>query len=58
MRHLGGRLGKAVAKEEVADVIGKILDVYVEQRQEDEAFLETYRRVGITLFKERVYASN
>ncbi|HIF52282.1 MAG TPA: nitrite/sulfite reductase [Thiotrichaceae bacterium] len=55
---LGDRLGKAVAKEEVADVIGKILDVYVEQRQEDEAFLETYRRVGITLFKERVYASN
>jgi sulfite reductase (NADPH) hemoprotein beta-component len=55
---LGDRLGPGIAKEEVADVIGKILDVYVEQRQEDEAFLETYRRVGITPFKEKVYASN
>lgn len=55
---LGDRLGRAVAKEEVANVIGKILDVYVEQRQEDEAFLATYRRVGISPFKERVYASN
>jgi sulfite reductase (NADPH) hemoprotein beta-component len=55
---LGDRLGRAVAKEEVADVIGKILDVYVEQRQEDEAFLETYSRIGVTPFKERVYASN
>jgi sulfite reductase (NADPH) hemoprotein beta-component len=55
---LGDRLGPAVAKEEVANVIAKLLDVYVEQRQQDEAFLETYRRVGITPFKERVYASN
>jgi len=55
---LGDRLGRAVAKEDVADVIGKLLDVYVEERQEDEPFLETYRRIGITLFKERVYASN
>jgi len=55
---LGDRLGPGVAKEEVANVIGKILDVYVENRQEDETFLKTYRRVGITPFKERVYASN
>jgi sulfite reductase (NADPH) hemoprotein beta-component len=55
---LGDRLGPGIAKEEVANVIAKLLDVYVEQRQEDEQFLETYRRVGITPFKERVYASN
>ena len=55
---LGDRLGPAIGKEDVADVIGKILDVYVESREESEAFLETYRRVGITPFKERVYASN
>ena len=28
----------------------------VELRQEDEPFLDTYRRVGIDPFKERVYA--
>ncbi len=55
---LGDRLGPGIAQEKVADVIGKLLDVYVEHRQEEEQFLETYRRVGITPFKERVYASN
>lgn len=55
---LGDRLGPAIAKEEVANVIGKLLDVYVEQREESEPFLDTYRRVGITPFKESVYASN
>lgn len=55
---LGDRLGPAIAKEDVADVIGKLLDVYVDEREEQEHFLDTYRRVGITPFKERVYASN
>lgn len=52
---LGERLGPSVAKTDVADVIGQLLDVYVEQRQEEERFLDTFRRVGITPFKERVY---
>jgi len=55
---LGDRLGPAIAKTEVADVIGKLLDVYVQLRKEDERFLETYRRVGIKPFKDNVYASN
>jgi len=55
---LGDRLGPAIAKDEVANVIGKLLDVYVEHREETEPFLETYRRVGITPFKDSVYASN
>lgn len=53
---LGDRLGPAIAKKDVAEVIGKLLDVYVEQRQEDERFLDTYRRVGIEPFKDKVYA--
>ena len=52
---LGDRLGPAIGKEKVADTIGKILEVYVKQRVEDESFLETYRRIGIQLFKDRVY---
>ncbi len=55
---LGDRLGPSFAKTEVADVIGKLIDVYVEQRHEDERFLDTYRRVGIDPFKEKVYASH
>ena len=55
---LGDRLGPAVEKKEVANVIGKLLDVYVDLRQENERFIDTYRRVGIGPFKENVYASN
>ena len=44
--------------KEMADVIEKIINVYVEQRTEDEQFLDTFRRIGIDPFKERVYAAN
>jgi sulfite reductase (NADPH) hemoprotein beta-component len=55
---LGDRLGAAIEKERVADVIGQVLQVYLELRQEGERFIDTYRRVGIAPFKERVYADN
>lgn len=52
---LGDRLGPAIEKEKVADTIEKILQVYVEHRVEEERFLDTYKRIGIKHFKERVY---
>ena len=55
---IGDRLGPAIAKDQVADVIGRIMDVYVENRNEDERFLETYRRIGIKPFKQRVYSES
>ncbi|MBD9516645.1 MULTISPECIES: nitrite/sulfite reductase [unclassified Pseudomonas] len=51
-------LGPSFAQDQMADVIEKIIKVYVEQRTEEERFLDTYRRIGIDLFKERVYAAN
>jgi sulfite reductase (NADPH) hemoprotein beta-component len=33
-----------------------LLDVYVENRLDQESFLNTYQRIGIEKFKERVYA--
>jgi sulfite reductase (NADPH) hemoprotein beta-component len=54
---LGDRLGPSIAKDKVADAIEKILEVYLEQRMEDERFLDTYRRIGMSPFKQRVYAS-
>ncbi|MCY1288206.1 hypothetical protein D9M70_372370 [compost metagenome] len=51
-------LGPSFAQDEMADVIEKIINVYVEQRTEDEQFLDTFRRIGIDPFKERVYAAN
>ena len=54
---LGERLGPAIAKDEVANTIENILNVYLDQRHnEDETFLETCHRIGIEPFKESVYA--
>ena len=39
-------------------MIEKIISVYVERRSEDEQFLDTFRRIGLDPFKERVYAAN
>ena len=55
---LGQILGPSFAQDAMPDVIEKIIGVYVEQRTEDEQFLDTYRRIGIDPFKERVYAAN
>lgn len=55
---LGQILGPSFAQDVMPDVIEKIIGVYVEQRTEDEQFLDTYRRIGIDPFKERVYAAN
>lgn len=55
---LGQILGPSFAQDVMPDVIEKIIGVYVEQRTEDEQFLDTFRRIGIDPFKERVYAAN
>jgi len=54
---LGEVIGPSVAKGEVAETIARILDVYVECREEGEEFLETVRRIGVEPFGERVYAA-
>lgn len=54
---LGKVLGKAVAADEVADTLKKILETYIEQRSEEENFVDTVRRVGVAPFKENVYAT-
>ncbi|WP_422475121.1 nitrite/sulfite reductase [Endozoicomonas sp. ALB032] len=53
---LGKIIGPSFKREEIPDVLEKILSVYIEQRHEDELFIDTCQRIGITPFKERVYA--
>ncbi|TPQ24510.1 nitrite/sulfite reductase [Methylomonas koyamae] len=55
---IGERLGPAVAKSDITTAVTDILDVYVQQRLEDEAFLQTVKRVGLEPFRERVYANH
>ena len=52
---LGEVIGPSVPQAAVADTIQKLIDVYVEQRHEEERFIDTVRRLGIELFQERVY---
>ncbi len=53
---LGKVIGPSFAQEEMPDVIEKIIKLYIELRHDDERFIDTFRRVGIDPFKERVYA--
>ena len=52
---IGKVIGPSFGSDDVPDVISKIIDVYVENRQADESFSAVYERLGVTPFKERVY---
>src|SRR5690606_32609816 len=52
---LGDRLGPGLPQAEVPAAIRKIVDAYLEVREGQERFLDTYRRVGIEPFKSAVY---
>ena len=54
---LGKVLGPSLSRDQVTDGIEKLLDVYIENRLQQESFLSTYQRIGIEKFKERVYGS-
>ena len=53
---LGKIIGPSFKRADVPDIIEKILGVYVEQRHEDERFIDTCQRIGLQPFKEKVYA--
>jgi sulfite reductase (NADPH) hemoprotein beta-component len=54
---LGRVIGPSFSAEEMPDVVTKIIDTFVEQRFDGERFIDTFNRIGIAPFKERVYAS-
>jgi sulfite reductase (NADPH) hemoprotein beta-component len=55
---LGEVIGPSVPQAEVAETLWRVLEVYREQRIEEERFIDTVRRIGITPFKERAYAQD
>jgi sulfite reductase (NADPH) hemoprotein beta-component len=53
---LGKVIGPSVAREEVPEVIERLIDCYLERRDSDaERFIDVVQRVGIEPFKESVY---
>lgn len=53
---LGKVIGPSFKAEEMPDVVAKLIDTFVEHRLDDERFIDTYQRIGMAPFKERVYA--
>jgi len=53
---LGKIIGPSFAQEEIPDVVEKIVGVYKDNRTKDEKFIDTYNRIGLDPFKEKVYA--
>lgn len=55
---IGKVIGPSFAQAQIPDVFEKIMQVYLEQRQASEPFIDTVRRIGLDPFKERVYAKH
>ncbi|MBP6547134.1 MAG: nitrite/sulfite reductase [Phenylobacterium sp.] len=53
---VGKMLGPALPADRVTDAIDTIVEVYLRERADGERFLDTFRRTGVTPFKEAVYA--
>ncbi|MGI6409166.1 MAG: nitrite/sulfite reductase [Gammaproteobacteria bacterium] len=53
---LGRILGPSFPQDAMPDVISTLITVYLENRTEEEHFIDTYQRIGLAPFKERVYA--
>ena len=53
---IGQVIGPSVAHADVAETLERILQVYLAEREDGEAFIETFRRIGMAPFKARVYA--
>jgi sulfite reductase (NADPH) hemoprotein beta-component len=55
---LGKILGRGFSADQVVDVVDKIIDTYLELREDGEEFIDTFRRLGNDPFKERVYGTD
>ncbi|GIZ52118.1 nitrite/sulfite reductase [Noviherbaspirillum aridicola] len=54
---IGKIIGPSFSAHQMPEVIDRILQVYLRERNEDERFIDTARRIGVTPFKEFVYAT-
>lgn len=54
---VGKIIGPSFAAHQMPEVIERLIAVYLRERVENELFIETVRRIGVTPFKEHVYAT-
>ncbi|MEQ8816089.1 MAG: nitrite/sulfite reductase [Thalassobaculum sp.] len=56
---IGDIVGPAFDEEQIAGAVETVVDVYLaERRDADESFIDTYRRIGLKPFKEKLYAAH
>jgi len=55
---LGRIVGPSFSYEAVVDAVETIVETYLALRRDGEAFLDTYSRVGLAPFKEKLYAAH
>ncbi len=53
---LGEVLGPSFSRDDMPQVIRKIINVFIKNREGEEEFIDTFTRIGMTPFKESVYA--
>lgn len=54
---LGKVIGPSFSAEQIPGVIETVVHTFVDHRQVDEQFIDTFNRIGLEPFKERVYPS-
>ena len=52
---IGEIVGPAFPSDQIVDAVEEVVNIYLDQRDAGERFLDTYRRVGARPFKERLY---
>ena len=55
---IGRIIGPGFSSDEIVDAVETLVDTYRDLRTNGERFLDTYRRVGETPFKERLYGTH
>ena len=53
---IGQITGRAFTEETIVDAIETLVTTYTDERQSGERFIDTYSRIGMEPFKERLYA--
>jgi sulfite reductase (NADPH) hemoprotein beta-component len=52
---IGEVMGPGFTEHEIADAVERVVEVYLAQRKSGERFLDTYRRIGMTPFKDAAF---
>ena len=55
---IGKIVGPAFSYDDVVDAVEDIVDTYLQYRTDGEEFNDTFRRVGLAPFKEKLYAAH